>query len=139
MRILGLSIIVLAIVAGLVAVIFATGERGSGLPAADAVDTSRIDASELARSVGLSASDAARELIELERAGLVDATRARLTMPGLARAVALESGGGGAPAVDLRHARPRPGLVKVQPVAAQPFAEERTTPLRPCAGYGDKS
>jgi len=46
MRILGLSIIVCAIVAGLVAVIFATGERGSGLPAADALDTSRIDALE---------------------------------------------------------------------------------------------
>ena len=81
-------------------------------------DTCRIDASELGRAVGLTASRTAGALIDLERAGLVDAGRARLTMRGLARAVALQAGGGGCPAVDLRHARPSARLA-LEPVAAR--------------------
>jgi DNA-binding IclR family transcriptional regulator len=81
-------------------------------------DTCRIDASELARAVGLTASKAAGALIELERAGLVDAGRARLTLLGLARAVALEASGGGSPTIDLRQARPSARRISLRPVAA---------------------
>jgi hypothetical protein len=70
-------------------------------------DTCRIDASALARSCGVSATLAAQAMVELERAGLVDATRARLTLLGLARAVALGRRGSGSPGVDLSQAQPR--------------------------------
>jgi hypothetical protein len=70
-------------------------------------DTCRIDASALARSCGVSATRAAHAMLELERAGLVDATRARLTLLGLARAVALGAQGSGSPGIDLSHAKPR--------------------------------
>lgn len=76
-------------------------------------DTCRIDATQLARSVGVTATQAAKALVELERAGLVDATRARLTMLGLAKAVALGARSSGGPQVDLRHAQPR-----LPPIAA---------------------
>ncbi len=52
----------------------------------------RVDASSVGRAVGLSASQAAEALLELESRGLVDASRARLTMKGLVAAV---SGGPG--------------------------------------------
>ena len=70
-------------------------------------DTRHLDASELARAAGLSATLAAECLVLLERAGLVDASRARLTMLGLARATKLSGAGGGRPGIDLRHAKPR--------------------------------
>jgi hypothetical protein len=70
-------------------------------------DTCRIDASALARSCGVSATRAASAMLQLERAGLVDATRARLTLLGLARAVALGAPGSGSPRIDLSHAKPR--------------------------------
>jgi DNA-binding transcriptional ArsR family regulator len=70
-------------------------------------DTRHIDASELARAAGVSPTSAAEALVVLERAGLVDASRARLTMLGLARAAKLSGAGGGRPSVDLRHAKPR--------------------------------
>lgn len=77
-------------------------------------DTRHIDAAELAHACSgpgergeLSVIQAAEALVSLERAGLVDASRARLTMFGLARAVALSRAGGGQPRVDLRHAQPR--------------------------------
>jgi hypothetical protein len=70
-------------------------------------DTCAIDASALARSCGVSATRAADALVELERTGLVDASKARLTMLGLARAAALGKHGSGSPAVDLGHAKPR--------------------------------
>ncbi|HEX2678740.1 MAG TPA: hypothetical protein VHM19_18935 [Polyangiales bacterium] len=94
-------------------------------------DTRHIDAGELGRAVGVSTTEAARALIALERAGLVDASRARLTMPGLARAAALQAGGAGGrgtPAVDLRGAKPRKSAAQL-PVAARsvvpPASEER--------------
>jgi hypothetical protein len=70
-------------------------------------DTCSIDASALARSCGVTATQAAAALVTLEHGGLVDATRARLTMLGLARAVALGTAGSGSPAVDLGQAKPR--------------------------------
>jgi hypothetical protein len=100
-------------------------------------DTYRIDASALARSVGLSATQAAAALVMLERAGLVDATRARLTMLGLARAVALSASGNGAPRVDLFHAQPRmpPSAADQAALPARPVApaqpERPVMPVRP--------
>ncbi|HEY2735505.1 MAG TPA: hypothetical protein VGI70_16025 [Polyangiales bacterium] len=70
-------------------------------------DTRQIDASSLARSCGVTATQAAHALLELERLGSVDVSRARLTMLGLARAVALEAGGQGGPAIDLSQTKPR--------------------------------
>lgn len=61
-------------------------------------DTARVDATTLAQLTGHTPTLAAQALIALERAGLVDATRARLTMLGLARAARLaaaQRGGGG--------------------------------------------
>lgn len=63
-----------------------------------------IDATRLGRAVGQSPSATAAALLRLERAGLVDASRARLTMLGLARAVAIGSELGGS-GVDLGAAR----------------------------------
>jgi DNA-binding IclR family transcriptional regulator len=48
----------------------------------------RLDASTLARRLGVSATDAARALVRLEQLGLADAARTRLTMRGLAVAAA---------------------------------------------------
>lgn len=86
-------------------------------------DTLPIDAGSLGRVTGLSAVQAAQALVELERTGLVDASRARLTMLGLARAVAVDSSCGGH-GLDLSQVRvaPRPRSV---PVAAQPVAAQR--------------
>jgi hypothetical protein len=81
-------------------------------------DTRHIDAAELGRAAAVSTTDAARALIALERAGLVDASRARLTMLGLARAAALQAGGSGGPRVDLRQTKPR----KQAGAAAAPIA-----------------
>ncbi len=86
-------------------------------------DTRQIDASELARAAGVSPTVAAEELVVLERAGLVDASRARLTMLGLARAVKLSGAGGGRMGVDLRHAKPR--RARTAALAAAPAAAER--------------
>jgi DNA-binding transcriptional ArsR family regulator len=85
-------------------------------------DTRHIDATEIARAAGLSPTAAAEALVVLERAGLVDATRARLTMLGLARAAKLSGAGGGRPGVDLRHAKPR--RARTAPLAAAPAERE---------------
>ncbi|HEX7481698.1 MAG TPA: hypothetical protein VF331_28085 [Polyangiales bacterium] len=82
-------------------------------------DTCHIDASELARAAGVSATAAARALVQLEQAGLVDATRARLTMLGLARASALSQSGLGGPRITLRHAKPKPRNNAALPIAAR--------------------
>jgi DNA-binding IclR family transcriptional regulator len=82
-------------------------------------DTCHIDASELARAVGVSPTLAAGALLTLEHAGLVDATRARLTMLGLARAAALGARGSGGPAIDLARAKPRAQPLAAANVAAQ--------------------
>ena len=65
----------------------------------------RVTAGTIGAVSGVSATQAARALIALERQGLVDASRARLTMLGLARAVATgaQSGGHG---IDLQAHEP---------------------------------
>jgi hypothetical protein len=66
-------------------------------------DTRHIDASTLAAALALTPTQAASALLALERQGLVDASRARLTMLGLAAAVRLGPAAGG-PRVDLNAA-----------------------------------
>lgn len=63
-----------------------------------------IDAGELGRLSGLSPTGAARALLQLEAEGLADASRARLTLLGLAHAARLAAadGGGGIPHAPLR-------------------------------------
>jgi hypothetical protein len=53
-------------------------------------DTRPVDATTLGQFTGLTPTQAAQTLVALERSGLVDASRARLTMLGLARAAQLE-------------------------------------------------
>jgi hypothetical protein len=61
-------------------------------------DTLHISAASLADAVGTTPTRAAAALIALERAGLCDASRARLTMLGLATAAQMGSArGGGSP------------------------------------------
>jgi DNA-binding GntR family transcriptional regulator len=81
-------------------------------------DTCHIDATSLATVAGVSATLAGEALISLERSGLVDATRARLTMLGLARAARLSAAGGSGTRVDLRQARARSVQAAVEPLAA---------------------
>jgi hypothetical protein len=80
-------------------------------------DTRHIDAAELGRTAGVSVTAAAESLLALERAGLVDATRARLTMLGLARAARRSASSGGQPRVDLSEAR-APNVRERAPLAA---------------------
>jgi hypothetical protein len=58
-------------------------------------DNRRVTARTLAETAGTTATLAASCLLALERAGLCDASRARLTMVGLARAAQLAHGGSG--------------------------------------------
>ena len=58
-------------------------------------DNQRIDATTVGAAAGVSATRAGAALCALERAGLVDASRARLTMLGLARASATGAAGSG--------------------------------------------
>lgn len=86
-------------------------------------DTRHISATTLAAALGFTPTRTAAVLLELERANLVDATRARLTMAGLAAAARLGSAAGG-PRLDLAaaaKATPAPAPTKL-PVAAAPAA-----------------
>lgn len=58
-------------------------------------DNRHISAATLARAARTTPTRAAAALVSLERAGLVDASRVRLTMLGLARAAAAGAGVGG--------------------------------------------
>ena len=85
-------------------------------------DTRRISASTLAAALSCTPTRVARALVALERAGLVDASRARLTMLGLATAVRLGPAQGG-PRLDLRREPPAmvtPRGERPVPVAAAP-------------------
>ena len=106
-------------------------------------DTQRIDAASLGAVTGQSPTQAAEALLALERAGWVDASRARLTMLGLARAAQLAArahqGGGGASRVPevtrseppaLRPPRAAQPRIK-PPVAARPAAASGTRQERP--------
>jgi DNA-binding IclR family transcriptional regulator len=90
-------------------------------------DTRHIDATEIAHAARVTPTVAAQALVVLERAGLVDASRARLTMLGLARAMKISAAGGGQQAVDLRHAKPRKVRVAT-PLAAAPRAAASAEP-----------
>src|SRR5262245_19980493 len=89
-------------------------------------DTRHIDAAELSRATGVTVTAAGEALLALERAGLVDASRARLTMLGLARASRLAGTGGGQPRVDLGQAKPRKAVASAAPLAAAPSAIQPT-------------
>jgi DNA-binding IclR family transcriptional regulator len=101
-------------------------------------DTRRINARTLGAALSLTPTQAARALVELERAGLVDATRARLTMLGLATAVRLGPAATGGPRLDLR-AVPRPAAAQsAEPLAAGPAAvadEPAATPALAASSY----
>lgn len=81
-------------------------------------DTCRIDATALGLAAGTTATVAAEALVWLERRGYVDATRARLTMLGLARASQLTAAAsGGGRQVSQRQAKPRKARTML-PIAA---------------------
>ena len=77
----------------------------------------------LAGAVGLPDSRLRQALAALERAGLVDASGPRLTMPGLVVAAALRTASGAAPSL-ARARRP------------QPLGAARTTPTPPAPSVG---
>lgn len=101
--------------------------------------TAAIDATAIARQTGLSPSAAATACLALESDGLVDATRARLTMLGLARACATGAGQGGlSRPVERRRAVPstaaRPDVEPaLPPLAAQPARAPLAADADPCA------
>ena len=61
----------------------------------------RVSATSIGRAASVTPTEAARALVELERRGLVDASRARLTMTGLMAAVRKGPAAGG-PRIALR-------------------------------------
>lgn len=83
-------------------------------------DSRHISASTLAAALSCTPTSAAAALVGLERAGLVDASRARLTMLGLATAVR-RGPAAGSPRLDLRRA-PAAAVRREErlPVAAAP-------------------
>lgn len=82
-----------------------------------------IDTAGLADSAGLSIVAAGEALVRLERAEYVDASRARLTMRGLAKAVSLKADlGGTAPMVAVRGSQPAQS--NALPAAAQSEVED---------------
>ena len=86
-------------------------------------DTRHISAASLAAVLGITPTQAASALVELERKGLVDASRARLTMLGLAAAARIGSAAGG-PKLDLGKAPARkPQSAEPLPVAASSVPE----------------
>jgi hypothetical protein len=70
-------------------------------------DTRRISAGTLGKAVGITPARAALALLTLERAGLVDAARARLTMRGLV-AAARSGQLSASPACPMTHPYGRP-------------------------------
>jgi hypothetical protein len=84
-------------------------------------DTLPIDAARLGAAVGVGATRAAEALVHLERSGLVDASRARLTMLGLAKAMAAGADLGGR-SIDLEAA------VKKAPPRPMPIAARDSVP-----------
>jgi hypothetical protein len=81
-------------------------------------DTQHISAATLADAVGTTPTRAAATLIALERAGLCDASRARLTMLGLAAAARMGSARGGTP----RAPKVAPRSIQAIDSAAEPLA-----------------
>jgi hypothetical protein len=81
-------------------------------------DTRHISATTLAAEVGLTPTLAAQTLVALERAGLVDASRARLTLLGLATAVRL----GPASSGEKRAVRAAPVAMMPAPALQPPLA-----------------
>jgi hypothetical protein len=83
-------------------------------------DTQHISAATLADAVGTTPTRAAATLIALERAGLCDASRARLTMLGLATAARMGSARGGTPRVRKLAVREPSAIDVHEPLAALP-------------------
>ena len=98
-------------------------------------DTGFIDAAALGQATGQTPTQAAESLLRLERAGWVDASRARLTMLGLARAAQLAARfgrGSGGHGVSLHGARIARRPVMARPIAARPVAAQPAA-ARPAA------
>ncbi len=97
-------------------------------------ETRHISAATLAAAAHTTPTEAARALVALERAGLVDATRARLTMPGLAAAARLQASGTGGPALDLEAAervqRDTERAAHQVPIAARGVGPSASAPTR---------
>jgi hypothetical protein len=82
-------------------------------------DNRPVSAASLAELAGTTATVAGRALVAMERDGLVDASRARLTMLGLARAVASGAQSGG-PRLVREAQQAREADEGELPVAARP-------------------
>jgi hypothetical protein len=91
-----------------------------------------VDATSIGCAIGLSATEAAEALLELEGKGLVDASRARLTMKGLVAAVSGGAGLAGA-RLDLEAARSR----RVRRAVVVESPDEDRSPDPDGVGEGD--
>lgn len=98
-------------------------------------DTRHISATTLAAVAGVTPTRAGQALLALERAGLVDASRVRLTMRGLVAAARLGAAGGGGLVEGRARAQAPAGSVAAKPKPVPWAAEsERPEPLpaAPC-------
>jgi len=93
-------------------------------------DTQHISAQTLAEAVAQTPTQTGEALIRLERRGLVDATRARLTMMGLMLATRLGAGSGG-PRVATPKVAKAEGARAELPVAALPSVPPPARPAVP--------
>jgi hypothetical protein len=96
-------------------------------------DTQHISARTLADEVDLTATQAGEALVLLEQRGLVDASRARLTMLGLATAVQLGAGEGGG-GMRVTKALPKPRELVFDEPAELPVAALPSQPPVPALG-----
>jgi len=94
----------------------------------------QIDAGSIGAAIGLCATEAAEALLELDSMGLVDASRARLTMKGLVAAVSGGAGLAGA-RLDLEAVRSR----RSRRAAAPEIPDGDPGPDRDNAEEGDRS
>jgi hypothetical protein len=98
-------------------------------------DDRRVDAVELARLLGIGRRSLVAGLGALERAGLVDAARLRLTMSGLAQAARLDASDAGAalaaalPRLHLAERQLTPAAASAQPAARTADFEPHRLPL----------
>jgi DNA-binding IclR family transcriptional regulator len=97
-------------------------------------DTRHISATTVATVAGLTPTRAGQALLALERAGLVDATRARLTMRGLVAAARLGAAGGGGIVERRARVQAQAGCVTAKKPVPWAAESERPEPLpaAPC-------
>jgi len=94
-------------------------------------DTQHISARTLADEVSCTPTQTGAALVSLEQKGVVDATRARLTMKGLVLAAQLGAGSGGPRVARPKAVKAAAYVPEALPVAALPSQPPPRSPERP--------